>query len=190
MSIDTSAVARVLGIDVKFENFNLGQALYLPQRVTVIGQGNTAATYDLLKTAVISSGQIGSKYGFGSPIHLAIKQMFPDNNDGIGGIPVTVIGLEDDGSGVEADGEIAVTGTLETVQSVGTVTLGGIASKQFVSVIDETPTTLAAKIKAAIDAIIDMPVITGTLAIGVLPLTSKWAGESANDISIQIEFDA
>lgn len=188
MSIDQSAIARVLGIDVKFENFNLGQALYLPQRVTVIGQGNTAASYDLLKTAVISSGQIGSKYGLGSPIHLAIKQMFPDNNDGIGGIPVTVIAVED--GTTEADGEIAVTGTLETVQSVGTVTLGGIVSKQFVSVIDETPTTLAVKIKAAIDAILDMPVITGVLAVGVLPLTSKWKGESANDISIQIDFDS
>jgi phage tail sheath gpL-like len=190
MSIDQSAIARVLGIDVKFENFNLGQALYLPQRVTVIGQGNTAAVYDNEKTPVISSGQIGSKYGFGSPIHLAIKQMFPDNNDGIGGIPVTVIGMDDDGSGIVADGQLEVTGTTETVQSVGTVTLGGIVSKQFVSVVGETPTTLAVKIKAAIDAVLDMPVITGVLVAGVLPLTSKWKGESANDISIQIDFDA
>lgn len=188
MSIDQSAVARVLGVNVEFENFNLGQALFLPQRVTLIGQGNTAAVFDTLKTVITSSGQAASKYGFGSPIHLAARQLFPDNGDGIGGIPVTVIPLAD--GTTEADGEITVTGVTEDTQSVGKIKFGGIVSKEFVSVIGETPTTLAVKIKAAIDAVLNMPVLTGVLAIGVLPLTSKWKGESANDISIEIEFDS
>ncbi len=190
MSLPNTAVARVLGIDVVFENFNLGQALFLPQRIVVIGQGNSAAVYDLNKTTILSSGQAGTKYGFGSPLHLATRQLLPDNNDGIQGIPLTIIPLVDDGSGVEADGEITVTGTTEDVQSVGIIKFGGIASAQFVSVVGETPTTLAVKIKAAIDAILNMPVLTGAAAIGVLPLTSKWKGESANDILIEIEFDS
>lgn len=188
MSIDQSAIARVLGVNVEFENFNLGQALFLPQRVTVIGQGSTSATFDSDKTVVTSSGAVGTKYGFGSPLHLASRQLFPDNGDGIGGIPVTIIPIAD--GTTEADGEITVTGTTEDTQSTGTIKFGGIASSEFVSVVGDTPTTLAVKIKAAIDAVLNMPVITGTLAAGVLPLTSKWKGESANDISIEIDFDS
>lgn len=187
--LPNTAAARVLGVDVQFENFNLGQALFLPMRIVVIGQGNTAATYDLDKTEVQSSGQAGTKYGFGSPLGLSIRQLLPDNNDGIQGIPINIIPLEDDVSGVEADGEIEVTGTTETVQSVGIIKIGGIESAQFVSVVGETPTTLAIKIKAAIDAKINMPAITGALTVGALPLTSKWKGESANDITIEIIFD-
>jgi phage tail sheath gpL-like len=190
MSLPNTAVARVLGIDVVFENFNLGQALFLPMRIVLIGQGNTAAVYDLNKTTILSSGQAGTKYGFGSPLHLATRQLLPDNNDGIQGIPLTIIPLEDDGSGVEADGEITVIGTTEDVQSVGIIKIGGIASAQFVSVVGETPTTLAVKIQTAIDAVLNMPATTAAPTIGVLPLTSKWKGESANDILIEIEFDS
>lgn len=190
MSIDSSIISRVLGVNIEFRNFNLGQAVYLPQRLGAVGQGRSDAVYSLDKFSAFSSSEVGNRVGFGSPLHLASKQLFPDNNDGIGGIPVTFYPLEDDGSGVVADGDITVTGTTEDTQSVGKVILGGIESEEFVSVVGETPTTLAVKIKAAIDAIIDMPALTGTLAAGVLPLTSKWAGESANDISIEIEFDS
>lgn len=190
MAIDQSFVARVLGINVEFKNFNLGQAQFLPQRLVVIGQGRSDAVYDLDKTLVTGSLEVANKYGFGSPLHLAILQLFPENNDGIGGIPVTIIPVADDGSGVASIGEIEVTGTTEDTQSVGTIILGGIASKQFVSSVGDTPTTLAVKIKAAIDAVLNVPALTGTLAAGVLPLESKWKGESANDITIQIEFDS
>lgn len=188
MSVPNSAVARVLGIEVAFENFNLGQAVYLPQRIVIIGQGTSAAVFDLDKTQIFSSGEAGAKYGYGSPIHLAARQFFPDNGDGVQGIPVTVIPVGD--GTTEADGEIEVTGVTETVQSVGIIRLGGVASAQFVSEVGDTPTTLAAKIKTAIDSVLEMPVLTGVLAAGVLPLTSKWAGESANQISIEIEFNS
>lgn len=188
MAIDQSFVARVLGINVEFRNFNLGQAQFLPQRLTVIGQGRTDATYDLDKFTVLSAGEVAEKYGYGSPLHLAIKQLFPDNNDGIGGIPVTIIPLEDAGTGVAAAGAITAVGTA-TGQATGRIILGGVKANQFVIAKDDTADAIATKIKASIDAVLDVPCTTGTVLTGSFPITAKWAGESGNDISIQIELD-
>lgn len=188
MSIDNSFVARVLGINVEFKNSNLGQAVYLPQRLVIIGQGRSDVTYDLDKTLVTSSVEVANKYGFGSPLHLASLQLFPDNNDGIGGIPVTIIPVEDDGSGVAATAAITAVGTA-TAQAVGRITLGGVKGNQFVIAKDDTADDVATKIKASIDAVLNVPATTGTVATGAVPLTSKWKGESANDITIQIELE-
>ncbi len=86
----------------------------------------------------------------------------------------------------QADGEIAVVGTA-TGQAVGRIILGGVKANEFVILDGETETEIAVKIKASIDAVVDVPALTGILAVGVLPLISKWKGESANDISIEIE---
>jgi hypothetical protein len=56
MSIDISARAADVGVDVAFGNFNLGAVRFLPQRVALIGQGNTAETYVLDKYSVTSYG--------------------------------------------------------------------------------------------------------------------------------------
>lgn len=185
MSISQSAVARVTGVDVAFQNFNVGTAFSLPQRLAVIGQGNTLSTYALTKQLVTSSGEVGILYGFGSPLHLASKQLFPDNNDGIKGIPVTIYPLEDDGAGVAGDGEIGAVGTA-TAQGGGTVKIGGIESANIVIPDTTDADTALGLIKIAVNAIVEMPVIGGTVLAGVFPIDSKWAGLSANDISIDI----
>jgi phage tail sheath gpL-like len=185
MSLSNSAIARTTGIDVSFKNFNLGQALFLPQRLAIIGQGSSLSTYSLDPYTVSSAGEVAEKYGYGSPLHLACRVLFPPNNDGIGGIPVTIYPLVDDAAGVPADGSIDATGT-STEQGSGRVYIGGIASEEFV-----IPTATAADaalglIKTAIDSVLEMPVITGVVVAGALPLTAKWDGESGNEITIDV----
>jgi len=95
-AIDATAVARVLGIKTIFQDLRGGGILFLPQRIAIVGQGNTAATYSTVKFQITSAPQAGERYGFGSPIHLAARQLLPVNGDGVGTLPVTVYPLDDD----------------------------------------------------------------------------------------------
>jgi phage tail sheath gpL-like len=108
MGVDVSAVARVLGITTQFKDLRGGSVVFLPQRIALIGQGATASTYSLTKFQITSAAQAGARYGYGSPIHLAARELFPSNGDGVGTIPVTVYPLDDDGSGVAATGDITL----------------------------------------------------------------------------------
>ena len=69
-AVDASAVARVLGIKTTFKNLRQG-ITFLPQRIALVGQGNTASTYDTTKKQVTSALEVAQTYGFGSPLHLA-----------------------------------------------------------------------------------------------------------------------
>lgn len=186
MSVSLSAIARVTGVDVTYRNFNVGRAQFLPQRLAVIGQGNTASTYSTTKFTATSAGQVGAAVGYGSPLHLAALQLFPLNGDGIGGIPVTMYPLTDNGSGVAASGSIDCTGTSATEAATFTVKVGGIESDTISIAIGDTPADALDAIKTAINSVVEMPVIAGTVAAPNLPLTSKWKGESANGITIDV----
>lgn len=184
MSVDVSALSRVLGIDVTPRNFNVGSAVFLPQRIAIIGQGNSNAQYTLDKYSVTTLGDVAEKYGYGSPIHLACRMLFPTNNDGIGGIPVTIYPLADKESSVAANGEITVTGNATEQKSVK-IYIGGIACQFLVSKGDNADSVLT-KIKTSIDSVLEMPVTTGEISDSKLPITAKWKGESGNQISIDI----
>ena len=185
MGLSSSAIARVTGITVENKNFNLGGALFLPQRVAIIGQGSSTVTYSTAPKLINSAADAASAYGFGSPIHLAARALFPSNNDGIGGIPVTVYPLVDDGAGVPAAGSIDLTGT-STEQGTGVVYVGGISTVQFTIPTGTAADDVLALIKTAVDSVLEMPTLTGTVLAGALPLTAKWDGESGNDISIDV----
>lgn len=185
MSVSTSVIARVTGVNVEYKNFNLGQAQYLPQRIAVIGQGNTTSSYSTDKAIITSEKEVADTYGYGSPLHLACRQLLPANGNGIKGIPITVYPLEDDGSGVASDGSIDAVGDA-TEAGGGYVYVGGVKSSKIVIPDESTAAEALDIIKLAIDAILHIPITTSAVAAGSLPLTSKWKGLSANDITIDI----
>jgi phage tail sheath gpL-like len=187
MGVDITAISRVLGVTVEFEDFNAGQARNLPQRIAVVGQGRTTlnGTYSLDPKQITSAKEAGDTYGYGSPVHLAARQFFPVNGKGIGSVPVTIYPMDDDVAGVASTGSIDVTGAA-TDNGSGYVNIGGIRSENIAITSGDAADAIAAAIKAAIDAVLDMPVTTGVVAVGSLPLTSKWLGESANDILIDV----
>jgi phage tail sheath gpL-like len=183
-AVTNSAVARVVGIQTQFKDLRGGSVLFVPQRIALIGQGNTASTYATTKAQVTSAGEVATAYGFGSPLHLAAKELFPANGDGVGTIPVTVYPLEDDGSGVAADGDISMSGS-QSGAGEYVVRVNNIDSDQFVIPDGTAASAVAALMVTAIDAILDMPV-TVTDNAGVLEFTAKWAGQSSNDLYVEV----
>lgn len=185
MSVDASAVARVLGISTEFVDLRGDRALFLPQRIAVIAQGASASTYSLTKRRVRSAAEGGRVYGFGSPIHLTLRELFPENGDGVGTVPVTVYPLEDVyDTGVAASGRITPAGT-QTTQGSYRVRIAGVLSQAFIVAANDSVSTRCAAIVAAINAVLHMPVIAtnNTTYVG---LTAKWAGTTGNGITIEV----
>lgn len=183
-AVDASAVARVVGIETIFKDLRGNDVLFLPQRVALIGQGSSAVTYDTTKAQVTSAFDVGSTYGFGSPLHLAALQLLPSNGDGIGTIPLTVYPLEDDGSGVAASGDITPSGT-QTEAASYLVRINNIDSEAFVISAGDSVATITAAMTQAINAVTSMPVIATDNSTDV-GLASKWKGVSANDIYVEV----
>ena len=183
-AVTQSARASVLGIQVNFKNLRSGTTV-LPQRVAIIGQGNTAASFSTTKFQSSSATEVGSLVGFGSPLHLVAQQLFPSNGNGLGTIPATFYPLEDDASGAPSVGDITITGA-QTEQASYQVVINEIASESFLISVGDTVTIAAAAAAAAINANVDMPV-TATSTIGVVDITSKWEGVSANDIIVRVD---
>lgn len=187
-AVDASAVARVVGIKTIFKDLRGGGVLFLPQRIAVVGQGNSAATYDTTKRQVTSATEAATLYGFGSPIHLAVRQLFPTNGDGVGTIPVTIYPLEDDGSGVASTGDITPSGA-QTEAAAYIVRVNNIDSEQFVINVGDSVADIITAATAAINAVLEMPVIATDATPGTsteIGITSKWKGESANDLFIEV----
>ncbi len=184
-AVDASAVARVVGIETNFKDLRGGGILFLPQRVAVVGQGSTAATYDTTKRRITSAQEAAETYGFGSPLHLAISQLLPVNGDGVGSIPVTAYPLEDAGAGVAATGDITPAGA-QTEAAAYRVVVNGVSSEQFVISVGDSVADIVTTMTAAINAVLDMPIIAADNATEV-GLTSKWKGTSANGVVVTVE---
>lgn len=183
-AVDASAVARVVGIKTTFRDLRAGAVNLLPQRVALVGQGATASTYSTDKASYTSAYDVGGAYGFGSPLHLAALQLLPANGDGIGSIPLTVYPLDDDAAGVAATGDITPSGTV-TADTNYLVRVNNIDSQAFTVTSTDTVATICAKITAAVNAVLSMPVVAtdNTTDVG---LGSKWKGASANGLYVEV----
>jgi len=184
-AVDASAVARVVGIKTEFKDLRGGNIRLLPQRIAVVGQGSTAVTYASTKLQVTSAQQAGTEFGFGSPIHAAVKQLMPVNGDGVGTIPVTVYPLQDDGSGVASAGDITPT-VAATAAASYRVNISNVLSEPFVVSVGDSVADVVTAMTAAINAVLDMPVIA-TDSTTQVDLASKWKGTSANEMTISVD---
>lgn len=186
MPLSSSSVARIVGIDTNFLP-NLGRRTQLlSQRVALLGQGASSVTYTLDPIILTSSQQAGETYGFGSPIHLATRQLLPPNGDGIGTIPLTVYPLIADppSAGAPSLGDITPTGT-QVGSATYVVAINGIESAPFTIVDGEAGTDLEARIATAVNAEPNMP-MTAVAGTDIVNLISKWQGLSANDLTLEV----
>lgn len=187
MGIDALAVSRVVGVSAEYRDFASGRVRFLPQRIALIGQGNSASSYATTKRQVVSAAEVATRYGYGSPLHLAALQLFPKNGDGVGSIPVTVYPLEDDSSAVTAAGNITAVGT-----QVGTDVYRLKVSEIYVDVVipDGTAANDAMVLfRTAILSKLEMPIIPAAPGGGIMTFDVKWAGASGNDVYVEIEGD-
>ena len=115
---------------------------------------------------------------------MAVQRLLPNNGDGVGSIPVTVYPLEDDGSGVAATGDITPSGTA-IISANYRVRVSNIDSAAFTVAAGASVADITAAATAAINAILDMPVIASDGST-TIDLTAKWAGSSGNDIHVEM----
>jgi len=186
-AIDNSARARTVGIKTQFKDLRPAGTSFVPQRIALIGQGNSASTYATTKRSITSSNEAATLYGFGSPIHEAAKQLFPASGDGVGAIPVTVYPLDAGGAAVAALGDVVATGTA-TRQFTGRLRIGGVLSDEFVIPSGTLAAAVGTLLNTAINDVLDMPV-SSVVNVGTdgVDLTAKWLGETGNDVLIEID---
>ena len=185
MSVSASAVSRVTGVAVEYRNFNAGKASMLPQRLAIIGVGNSGVVYGSEKFECEGSAEdVGERYGYGSPLHLAARQLFPVAGNGAS-FPVTIYPLQEASDSVAAVGAVGCTGTATALGS-GKIVIGGV-SADFAVNKGETSSAVLGKIKNAINTILEMPVIPGDVTEDRLDLTSKAKGTVGNLIKIVVE---
>ncbi|MCQ2087880.1 MAG: hypothetical protein MJZ37_07490 [Bacilli bacterium] len=185
MSVSPSAVSRVTGVGVQYKNFNAGAAAMLPQRLIVIGVGNKDVVYTEDKYECEgSASEVGERFGFGSPLHLAAKQLYPMSGSGAS-FPVTIYPLANASGASQAQGTIAATGSA-TSSGSARVFIGGIIVSVAIASGD-TAAVVLGKIKDAIEGELDMPVSAGNGEDGTITLTAKAAGTVGNLIKVFVE---
>lgn len=183
-AVDASAVARVLGVLSTFKDFRAGATVFLPQRIAVIGQGSTAATFSATKRRVYSALEVGQTYGFGSPLHLAALQLMPLNGDGVGSIPVTIYPLDDAGGAVVATGDITPSG-MATEPITLYVKVNNMLSLPITITDNMTVAAQCTAITAAINASVDLPIVAVD-GVTLVTINAKWKGTGGNDLVIEL----
>jgi phage tail sheath gpL-like len=157
MGVDASVVARVLGIDTKYQDMRAGSILNLPQRVAVLGQGATGTTYSSSKYLALSAGDVGARFGYGSPVHLAALQLLPVNGDGVDTIPVTIYPLQELGGAAAASGDITPSGT-QTQAASYRLKAGNVKSAPFVIPQNASVSYIIGAMMVAAQSVLEFPV--------------------------------
>lgn len=149
----------------------------------LIGQVQSGKTSTQEPEEVFKTSDIATKYGAGSPINLMKKRFFETG----AAVRCFVLPINNPSSGAAAaTANITVTGTSATAGYnlnflvKGMQIIVGVAK-------GDTPATVHASIKAAMEAQIDIP-FTIASATG-LDLTAKWLGTDSNDIYIAVVND-
>lgn len=183
-AVDASAVARVVGIETNFRNLRNQAVVFLPQRVAIIGQGNSTATYTTDKRVVTSALEVGQTYGFGSPVHLAALEVLPVDGRGVGTIPVTIYPVQDDAGGVAATATITPTGTATAAGSFR-IRVNGILSNVISVDVGDDPEAVVDAIVPAINDVLNMPIVA-TDGTTVANVAAKWDGSSGNALDMEL----
>lgn len=157
----------------------------MPRRLLLVGHKLAAgsAAVNLINTVTTETDAVAL---FGEGSMLASMWRSAKANADLG-LPIDVICIAP-GAGVAATSAVIVSMTGGTLGSNGEVPL--YIGNQRISVgavATDTPTTLAAKIAAAVNAATKLPV-TATSAVATVTLTCRWVGLSGNDISVTSSF--
>ncbi|MDZ7804337.1 phage tail sheath subtilisin-like domain-containing protein [Thiohalophilus sp.] len=178
---DIPAALRIPGVYIEFDN-SLANSAQPAFKLLLIGQrlsGGSVAEGEPVR--VTSAGQAEDYFGRGSMLAEMIIAAKAANQ----WLDTWAIGLDEDGAGAAATGDITITGS---ATQTGTLALY-IAGKQVnvgVTVGDDA-TAIGDAIAAAVNADTSLPVTAANVA-GVVTFTARWAGETGNDIDIRVNY--
>lgn len=166
----------------KYAEFNTALAVRtLPgnlQKTLIVGQRLAAGTVLAnVLTDVFSDVDAATYFGRGSIAHLMVRAALAANPY----LSLQVIAMDDAGASVAASGTITITGP---ASGAGVLTaLVGDMPVAIAVASGDTPTVIAAALKAQFDNQPDLPV-SATVALGVVTLTAKNKGTLGNGIKV------
>lgn len=190
-AVGSERVSAVVGYKITKGNFS-NTTPNLPQRIALIGEANTAnqSTLSLTPKEITSAKQAGDLYGYGSPLHMAMRILRPSNGGGIGGIPVYVYPqAEASGAGTQSmditpSGVATGSGT-HTIIVAGRGVLDG--DRYDISVEEgDTASDITDKIADAINNVLGCP-FTATNTDYDATLVSKWRGATAAGLTLSVD---
>lgn len=192
--VPASWVSRIIGVSVEPKNFNVGNAQMLPQQLVIVGQGNDSVSYSLDKYECEgSAAEIGERYGYGSPLYLAARQLFPQSGK-MATFPVYICPVKIGDSGfAAAAGSILVAGTSATAAAECVLSIGGI-DVQLAITKGETAAEVHSAIVTAVNNVLERPVTAALVEAhdddpAYVSLTARWSGAIGNRISLSFKGD-
>lgn len=189
-AVGLARISTILGYKIDKGNFAT-QTPNLPQRILVLGVANDSndgtVTHDEIERYNTAEA-VGKKFGYGSPMHQAMRILKPSSGVGVGGIPILFSAQSPTGTACEK--KIAVTGSA-TKAGTATVVIGGRKtidgdSYSFGYSNGDTATNLASAIKNAINGVKSCP-YTATASAGDVTLTAKYKGLNS-DVKVRVDF--
>lgn len=192
-AVGTELISKVVGYEIDKGNFS-NTTPNLPQSIAIVGEANSSNQLGLTTDPVVvtSAKQAGELFGYGSPIHIAMRILRPNSGSGVGGTP-TVVYPQLEAVGATAKSvDISYTGTA-TANTTHTLFIAGRSTLDGVSydiniVTGDTPTIIHGKISDAVNAVLGCPMFASDTATEAT-LTAKWAGLTSQGITVEIETD-
>jgi len=184
-AVSEAARSAVVGYKVTKGDYALTSP-NLPMRVAILAEANTDKQTGLSLDPFVATSlaKVAEKMGVGSPAYLAMRILRPLNGGGLSGIPTIIYPVASAAGATATITTVTITGTSATKNAKHTLIIGGRPSLDGQSYginVEEgdTPTEVAAKYIAAINAVYGCPVTAAAGTAGVFTLNSKWKGISS-----------
>ena len=176
---------RVPGIYIEIDPSKAaGGGAVMERRLLLVGQRLAAGTVAALSAVRLGSqagDQAAQAFGEGSMLHGMAAAARKANDY----VDIWAIALDDDVAGVAATGTVTLSG-VPTATGTLALYIGGTQVRIAV-VAAEAVATLATRLADAINANTSLPVIASA-ALGVVTLTSRWKGETGNDLDVRLNY--
>lgn len=191
-AIGIDIASRAVGYKLLSRNFNPSTP-YLPMRIAVIGEANTAnqATLDDTPFELTTSKEAGDRYGYGSPLHQIARILKPVYGGGVS-CPVIVYPQASDVAATACVYKLGVavasTVTVATTHYVVIAGRDGIDGTSYAVNLEvgDTQSDVTGKIIDAVNNVVSAPV-TASLSTLDVDLTTKWKGLTAANLQVRIE---
>src|SRR3990167_4755231 len=176
---------RVPGIYIEIDPSKAaGGGAVMERRLLLVGQRLAAGTVAALTAPRLGSqagDQAAQAFGEGSMLHGMAAAARKANDY----VDIWAIALDDDVAGVAATGTVTLSG-VPTATGTLALYIGGTQVRIAV-VAAEAVATLATRLADAINANTGLPV-PASAALGVVTLTSRWKGETGNDLDVRLNY--
>lgn len=194
-AVQLDRVSKLVGYKITRGNFQ-EDSPNLPHRIAILAEANTAnqaqVTVDAGGREMTTTQKAGELYGYGSPIYQIMRILRPlgGGSVGVGGIPIFVypqaepVGASEKVISVTPSGTATSSGT-HFLTINGRTALDGVNYNINIQSGD-TAATIASRIEDIVNAILGSPVVASE-DTGVVTLTSKWKGLTADGISVEID---